>query len=64
MATTGLPDINVLLEQALAASRREAARSERAGPAAEGMATAGNSDINVLIEEALAATRRRATRGE
>ena len=60
-ATTGLPDISMLHEQALAASRREAARSERAR---EGMATVGHSGISVLIEEALAGSHRRQARGK
>ena len=64
MARSGLPDIGVLLEQAMAASYREATRSGQAGPAAEAMATAGHPDISVLIEEALAASRRQATRGD
>ena len=64
MATTGLPDISVLLEQAMAASRPEEARSEQARPTAEGMATTDHPDISVLLEEAPVASRREVAKSE
>ena len=63
-SAASLRDIRVLLEQALAQCREEAASSGQAKPAPEGVVTGGHSYIRVLMEQALAASRHKEAVGK